>query len=79
MVLALKILLLILVVACALTSRFVFIEFRAVLKSKEFDESSIFERFVIYLMAFGSGSLLVAIAVFSAVLLFCKISVELPL
>lgn len=79
MVLAIKILLFILAIACSLTVRFVYTEFKAVLKSKEFDESSIFERFIIYLMALGSGALLVAVALFSALLLFCHITVELPL
>jgi hypothetical protein len=78
MVLSLKILLFILSVACALTVKFVYSEFKDVLKSTEFDEGSIFDRFIIYLMATGSVAILVTIALFSAFLLFCRITVEIP-
>lgn len=78
MVLALKILLFALVVACSLTVRFVLTEFKAVLKSKEFDEGSMFDRFIIYLMAIGSGVLLITIVGFSTLLLFCGITIEIP-
>ena len=78
MVIALKILLFILAVACGLTMRFTYKEFMKVVKSTEFDEGSIFDKFIIYLMAFGSSIVLFSILIFSVLLLFCEIAIVLP-
>jgi len=79
MIIALKILLFALLVACGLTAGFLYKEFKGVVKSTEFDESSIWERFIIYLMAFGSGILMLSIMAFAGFLLFCEISINYPI
>lgn len=78
MVIALKILMFVLMIACGLTMKFMYGEFKGVTKSTEFDESSIFDRFIIYLMAIGSSILLLAIMAFSGTLLFCDITIVFP-
>ena len=78
MVIALKILLFALMIACGLSIRFFYKEFKGVLKSKEFDESSIFDRFIIYLMTFGSSILLVSIMIFCCVVLLCELTIIFP-
>jgi ABC-type multidrug transport system permease subunit len=78
MVIALKILLSILLAACGLTIRFLYKEFKGVVSSTEYDESSIFNKFIIYLMAFGSIVLLLSILAFSGLLISCGITIALP-
>ena len=78
MVIALKILLIILIIGFVFTSYFTISEYKKFKKTPESEEGSIFDKFIISLLAFGGIAFFSVMIIFSVLLIFSKITVNLP-
>ena len=78
MIIALKIILAILVFGCLFLNIFAVREYKVWLKSNEAQEASLFDRFIVNIMMWGTLISLSGIAILSTLLIFSKITITLP-
>lgn len=78
MVIILKILLFLLMAIGCFSVYFLFRDYKKVISSSEIDESSLYDKIIVFLMAFISISGLLAVVVLSSILFFSNLTVKLP-